>query len=100
MEPAAIAERLKIISEQLHSINTHLDALNSKTAKAAEWIASTDPVLDSLNERVDLVTDKTEQHDKYIHQEKGGKLALAIAFSQIATAIGMLVALVKLFQGR
>lgn len=96
MEIDAIVERLDQHGTLLRDIRDHLARLNGKVAEVEKWQAATDPVVESMIERIDETSDKTEAHQTYIDQQKGGatmKLQLA---SGIVTVIGMLVMGIKL----
>lgn len=96
-ELGEIQAQLKGIWSVLREIKEQFARLNGSVAELKAFRDATEPVVDSMIERLNIVSDKTDAHQTYIDQQQGGTLARVRMFAELTTAIGVLVLLAKLF---
>lgn len=104
MEIDVIVERLagiertlvRIEDQRLKSIEDNLRSLNGRLGKCENWQSATDPVLESMNERVDEVTDVADKNSEWISQQTGWNSARAQMLVQGGTLVGVIIAVIKI----
>jgi hypothetical protein len=100
VETSAVIVRLDVQAETLHRIEDHLARLNGRVAGTERWQAATDPVLDSLNERVDINTELTTGHQTYIDQQKGGAAMRLQIIALVVSLLSIVSLTIKMMFGR
>jgi len=110
MEPTdntVVGVQISNIHAVLKEIRESIRELKTDAEDSGKWRAGTEEVLDSMIERTDNVIEDVEKlktsardHQSFIDQFTGGKLATAQLVTQIATLGGMLVTLYKVFTTR
>lgn len=101
---AAIIERLRSIDEallriedkRLGAIESHLSTVNGRIGSIEKWQAGTEPVLDAMNERIDVATDNCEKSKDWISEQKGWNSGRTQMIVQITMLVGLAITLVKL----
>ncbi len=104
VEIEAIVERLRSIDEtltriedkRLASIELHLQTLNGRMGKVEQWQAATDPMMDSMNERIDEVTDMSDKSKDWISEQRGWNSARTQMIVQISMLVGVIATLIKI----
>lgn len=94
---SAIVERLDAQSKLLERQINQADEMLSRIGDIEKWQSNTDAVLDSLTERVDEVTDKSEKNTDWINEQKGwssGRSQMILQAVQFAAIIAMLIKMV------
>ncbi len=86
----------RIEDKRLASIEDHLRTLNGRVGTCERWQAATEPVLDTMNERIDEATDIGDKSKDWITEQKGWASGRTQMIVQVSMLIGMLVTLVKI----
>ena len=96
MDPAAMEQCLRAYEHRIARIEETMAALGDRTVKAERWQSATEPVLDSLNERVGAISDECESNAEWIARQEGGMSTRQKDFFQITTTVGIIIVLIKL----
>ncbi len=104
VEIEVLAERLKgiegtlarIEEKRLARIEEQMMITNGRIGKVENWQAATDPVLEVMNERIDINSDVSEKSKEWISEQKGWNSGRTQMIVQICMLIGMAVTLIKI----
>lgn len=99
-----VTEKFRHVEAALQEIRNGLRELRDTVEDGARWRAGTEEVLDSMIERIDGVCDnverleaKTNGHQTFIDQFKGGKQATINLVGTLIAAVSGIVAVATLF---
>jgi len=114
-ENDAITERLRSIeatllrieNQRLASIEEQVQKINGRVSEAEKWQAATDPIIESMNERIGENCDKIERvetkaigmlasHQTYIDEQKGSMSGRQRDLAQLGTLLAVVAAAIKI----
>lgn len=101
----ALEERLRgiegslarIEEKRLAGIEEQMRITNGRIGAVERWQAGADPVLEVMNERIDINSDISEKSKDWISEQKGWNSGRTQQIVQICMLSGLAITLIKLF---
>ncbi len=105
-ERIAIQERLANISQTalesraitsatLKRIEDNMQILSNRVIAIERCQSATDPILDVIHERLDIIDDRSENSKSWIDRQEGGKLMRIQLLSALVTIVGLFILIIK-----